>query len=120
MKLVSSKIGILIVFSVTLLSACIQKDYVFFGESENWRVQYTVTDDSGCNSTKGYIKYLGNDPKPEQLEFNVDKIEGASISLDENGMFYLPYGCSNATEGSELKATIKWDTQSETIQLPLK
>ncbi|MEK5080034.1 hypothetical protein MKX73_13985 [Solibacillus sp. FSL W7-1436] len=120
MKRVSSKIGILILFSIILLSACIQKDYTFFGESENWRVQYTVTDDSGCNSTKGYIKYLGNDPMPEQLEFSVDNTEGASVSLDENGMFFLPYGCSNATEGSELKAKIKWNNQSETIQLPLK
>lgn len=120
MKNVRAKIGILILLTVTLLTACIQKDYVFFGESENWRVQYTVTDDSGCNSTKGYIKYLGNDPMPEQLEFSVDKVEGASISLDENGMFFLPYGCSNATEGSELKANIKWENQSETIQLPLK
>ena len=107
-------------FSAILLSACIQKDYVFFGESENWRVHYVVTDDNGCNSTKGYIKYLNNDSLPEQLEFSVDNKEGASISLDENGMFFMPYGCSNATDGSELKATIKWNSQSETIQLQLK
>lgn len=115
------KSGILmLLLSVTLLSACIQKDLIFFGESENWRVQYVVTDENGCNSTKGYIKYLGDDPMPEQLEFNLDKVEGASVSLDKNGMFFLPYGCSNATEGSELAATIKWNSQSETIQLPLK
>ena len=115
------KYSILIfLLSVTLLSGCIQKDIIFFGESENWRVQYVVTDDNNCNATKGYIQYTGNEPMPERVEFDLDNTEGASVTLNENGMFLFPYGCSNATEGSELKAVIKWDNQSETIPLPLK
>lgn len=115
------KYGILIfLLSVTLLSGCIQKELIFFGETENWRVQYVVTHDDVCNATKGYIKYLGNEPMPERLELDIDKVEGASITLDENGMFHLLNGCSNATEGSELKAIIKWENKTETIPLPYK
>ena len=111
---------LIILLSATLLSACIQKTLIFFGESENWRVQYEVTHDGGCNATAGYIKYIGDAPQPERLEVDIDKTEGGSVSLDENGMFLMPYGCSNASEGSELKAIIKWDNQSETIPLPVK
>lgn len=115
---------LIILFTVSIiLSGCLEKPLTFLGKSDTWKVHYEVAQvkklDEDCNTTSGYIRYLGPEPMPERLELDIDKVEGASITLDENGMFLLLNGCSNATEGSELKATIKWENQTETIPLIL-
>ena len=115
---------LIILFTVSIiLSGCLEKPLTFIGESDTWKVHYEVAQvkklDEECNTTSGYIRYLGTEPIPERLELDIDKVEGASITLDENGMFLLLNGCSNATEGAELKATIKWENQTETLPLIL-
>ncbi|MBC9710469.1 MAG: hypothetical protein H9W80_14830 [Enterococcus sp.] len=115
---------LIILFTVSIiLSGCLEKPLIFVGESDTWKVHYEVAQvkklDEECNTTSGYIRYLGTEPMPERLELDIDKVEGAIITLDENGMFHLLNGCSNATEGSEFKAAIKWENQTETIPLIL-
>ena len=101
------------------LSACAQENLVFYGDSANWEVQYEINKEVNCGAQSGYIKYIGNSPVPERLEYSIYKSEG-SVSLDEYGVFTLPLGCSNASEGSEIEAIIKWDNQSDTIPLTVK
>ena len=116
---------LIILFTVSIiLSGCLEKPLTFVGESDTWKVHYEVAQvkklDEECNATSGYIKYIGTDPMPEHLELDIDNVEGANISLDENGMFLLLKGCSNLVKGSEVEAIIKWDNQTDTIPLLLK
>ena len=115
---------LIILFTVSIiLSGCLEKPLTFVGESDTWKVYYEVAQvkklDEDCNTTSGYIKYLGTEPMTEELEFSLDK-GGGTISLDENGMFSLFKGCSNLVKGSEVEAIIKWDNQTDTIPLLLK
>ncbi len=55
----------------------------------------------------------------KKIEYSYDKASG-DVSLDEHGVFMLPNGCTHATENSEIEVIIKWDNQSETINLTVK
>lgn len=112
---------LIILFTVaTILSGCLEKPLTFIGESDTWKVHYEVTQVKKlveeCNTTSGYIRHIGNEIKPKELEFSIDNKTG-SISLDDNGMFSLFKGCSNLSEGSEVEAIIKWDNQTEIIPM---
>lgn len=111
-----SKVGILIILlGISLLSACNQIPLIFSGESDNWRVHYEVNKNDECRETSGYIKYIGNEPIPEELEYSISNSTG-TVPLEGNG-YTLPRGCTNANEDSEIEAIIKWDNKSETIPL---
>ena len=115
---------LIILFTVTtILSGCLEKPLTFVGESDNWKVHYEITQvkklDEECNITSGYIRYIGTEPMPEELEVSLDN-GGGIISLDENGTFTLFKSCSNLVKGSEVEAIIKWDNQTDAIPLILK
>lgn len=118
-----SKVGILIILlGITLLSACTQKHLTFFGESENWSIHYEVENSNDYRETTGNIRYIGNEPLPEGLEYSISSSAG-TVPLEENGVFTLPRsrnscdGCNSSSENSEIEAIIKWDNNSETIPL---
>ncbi|MGE7110126.1 hypothetical protein [Lysinibacillus sp. NPDC047702] len=109
----------IIFFIVTLLSACAGETFIFSGESDNWNVKYEVMKGDSCQSTSGTIKFIGNEPIPEKVEYSYDKASGVA-PLDEHGVFVLPNGCTYETENSEIEITLTWDNQSETIPLKIK
>ena len=116
------KVLIILFTAFIILSGCLEKPLTFVGKSDTWEVHYEVAQvkklDENCNTTSGYIKYIGAEPIPEKLGVSLDN-GGGTISLDENGMFSLLNGCSNLVEGSAVESIIKWDNQTETIPLKL-
>ena len=115
---------LIILFTVfTILSGCMEKPLTFVGENDTWKVQYEIAQlkkiPEDCNTTGGYIRYIGSEPMPEKLEFNLDN-GGGTVSLDGNGMFSLLKGCSNLVKGSAVEAIIKWEDQTDIIPLLLK
>ncbi len=116
----SKRIRFFIIFLIfSLLSACAGETFIFSGESDNWSVHYEVEKGDSCQPTSGAIKFIGNDHIPKKIEYSYDKASG-DVSLDEHGVFMLPNGCTHATENSEIEVIIKWDNQSETINLTVK
>ena len=117
-----NKVLLILITVSIILAGCLEKPLIFVGESDTWKVHYEVAQlkklDEECKTTSGYIRYLGAEPMPQELEVSLDN-GGGTISLDENGMFSLFKGCSNLVEGSEVEAIIKWNNQSETIPLLL-
>jgi len=118
--MISKKIKFLVIFfSLLLLTACEGETFILYGESENWAVHYEVEKSADCQPTSGYIKFKGNQPIPEKVEYAISNSSG-DVPVEENGTFMLPNGCTNATEDSKIEAVIKWDNQSETIPLTNK
>src|SRR5690606_31773269 len=102
-----TKIGILLILSgISLLSACTLKPLIFSGESDNWRVHYEAKKGDKCQATSGYIKYIGDSPIPERVEYSIQYSMG-SVPLEQNGSFTMPNGCTNASKDSEIEAIIK-------------
>ncbi|WP_155593306.1 hypothetical protein [Lysinibacillus cavernae] len=104
--------------SLLLLSACEGETFIFYGESDNWAVHYEVEKSDNCQPTSGYIKFIGKQPIPLNIEYAISDSSG-DVPLEDNGTFTLPNGCTNATEDSKIEAIIKWDNQSEAIPLPI-
>ncbi|MDM5247996.1 MULTISPECIES: hypothetical protein [unclassified Lysinibacillus] len=108
-----------IFFGLLLLTACEGETFILYGESENWAVQYEVEKSADCQPTSGYIKFIGTQPNPKKVEYDISNSTG-DVPIEENGTFTLPNGCTNATEDSKIEAVIKWDSHSETIPLTNK
>ena len=115
-----SKVGILIILlSMSLLSACGEIPIIFFGKSDNWSVHYEITeqDDQGkCAQDVRYIKYIGNKPTPKMVEYSLLTESGIG-PVGQKGMVYFSKGCINSFPDTEIEAIIKWDGKSETIPL---
>ncbi|MEK4496716.1 hypothetical protein [Ureibacillus sp. FSL W8-0352] len=108
---------ILLIF-ILPLPACIQEILLFTGESDYWSIRYEVNKSEVCGKSSGAIKYIGNEPVPESIKFSIDNLEG-DVSLEPEGVFSLPFGCSNVSKESEIEAIIEWDGKTETIALEL-
>ncbi|KYG90689.1 hypothetical protein [Metasolibacillus sp. FSL K6-0083] len=113
----------IIIIAVLFLSACIPKIVTFAGEDENWKVIFEVTNDKikkeQCAEISGYIRYIGNEPIPEKIEYTINHgFETTDTpTLDDNGIFHFTKGCTYATEGSTVEITIQWEDKVTTIHL---
>lgn len=55
---------------LTFLVGCVEKPLLFSGESDYWEVEFQPnSNDKNCDSSMGYIKYIGEAPAPESVEY---------------------------------------------------
>lgn len=113
----------IIILNIFFISSCIPNTLIFSGESENWSIQYEVEKDGNTSSSKGYIKYIGEDRIPKDIEFSIAEKSG-KVELDEVGVFILPEStcgenCATEHGHSEIEAVIKWNNRTETLPLIL-
>jgi len=112
------RIFIILLFCIFPLTACVQEILLFTGESDNWSVRYEVNRSEDCGKSSGAIRYIGDELIPKKIKYSIDNSDG-EVSLEEGGVFNLPFGCSNASKDSVIEAIIEWDGNSETITLDL-
>lgn len=93
------KVSVLSLFTIMVLSACststnfltdgVQR-MSFVGESENWKVLYEVDVwDEDSESTSIKINYIGKEPIPHMIKYNIEGVTGNSsgtTSLNKNGV----------------------------------
>lgn len=117
-------VPILIVISF-VDTACGQKAVIFSGESENWRVQIEYVIREGETEKTGYIKYIGTEPIPNEIEysFSPDSASGKG-PLGSDGVLTLGKSvcspCTAPSEDSDFVGTIKWDNQVERVVLTVE
>lgn len=105
-----------------ILSGCGNGDrYNFSGSSENWDVFYTVdVIDSTSEETTGTIKYVGDEPVPQKINFKIGSKEGTNVEM-EDGVTNIGHtscrGCSVTQEDEEIAVEINWDGQMENAVL---
>lgn len=112
---------ILVLLFCGFLSACGEKTTIFSGENKNWIVHYEFIKKGESVKDTGYIKYIGPEPAPNMMEYNMEGKSG-NDSLNGEGIIYLgiggcEYNCYFPSEDKEFKVIIKWDDRSETVTL---
>jgi len=121
------RITILLLMLLLLLSACNTNTFMFSGESKNWSAELKVTQTSDDFEKQEFIlKYKGQDIESVgEITYNVDTNAGgfgySGKTLGENGTI-LDSDESNPTnakisENSEVKVTVKWNGNTETLIL---
>lgn len=121
------KISLLLVILSLLLSACNSKTFNFFGESENWSAKLKVIQNNEDYEEQEFeLSYKGNDVNSVgKITYNIDTnaggFGGSGLTLDENGILK---GSDEANptnakiiENSEMKVTVEWNGNTETITL---
>lgn len=114
-----------VVFLVILLgflSACGQKTVIFSGEGENWRVQIEYEQRGEDSKKTGYIKYIGTEPIPKEIEYSFTVVSSTGKgALGSDGVMSLGISecspCTSPSEDSEIVGLIKWNNQSETLTI---
>lgn len=122
------------IFSIFFISTCVSKTIpkilIFSGESDNWEVQYEVeevenlVENEETSTTKGFIKYIGAKPIPEDIKVSIST-RSSEAKLNKEGILTLwdqtcKGNCPTESENSEIEATIEWDNEKETLPLELK
>ncbi|MFD2628011.1 hypothetical protein [Oceanobacillus kapialis] len=119
---------LLVLFISVILSACSETEIIDFeGESDNWRVIYTVEIlDEQIEQTKVKIEYSGEESIPDEvsyiIEFDSGKMEG-NTSLNDKGLVKiggrgrLCSECIFMNESENIKATISWKENTEKLKL---
>ncbi len=125
---------LIIIFSIFFISACVSKTIpkvlIFSGESDNWEVQYEVEEvedvakDEETSTTKGFIKYIGAKPIPEDIKVSIST-RSEEAKLNDEGILTLSDQtcrgyCATESENSEIEAVIEWNNEKETLPLELK
>jgi hypothetical protein len=116
----------LLVILLMVLSGCMNGDrYDFSGSSENWEVSYVVkVSDGNKQSTTGTIKYIGEAPAPESIDYEIEAISGGTASTgvsikDREASLGndMCEGCAVIQKDEKLKAEINWEGQTENFLL---
>lgn len=127
-----SKINGILLFcffsSIFLISCSESHRVIFIGESDHWRVQYNVNVQGTNSQSYNYtINYLGDKPFPEKINYSFEGPAGedsGDTSFDNNSVLQIGggscSGCAVTRENDDIKATIKWDGNSEEFFLKNK
>jgi len=113
---------LVILLGFSLLSACGQKTVIFSGEGENWRVQIEYEQRGEDSKKTGYIKYIGTEPIPKEIEYSFTVVfSSGKGALGSDGVMSLGISecspCTSPSEDSEIVGLIKWNNQSETLTI---
>lgn len=117
---------ILLLIMISVLIGCANGDrYNFSGSSKNWNVFYVVDVSNGNEqSTTETIKYTGEEPAPETIDYKIEAnsggSEGTGKTLDNgttNTGSSICEGCAVIQEDEEIEVEIKWDDQTENLIL---
>ncbi|MDR7076795.1 hypothetical protein J2Y03_001818 [Neobacillus niacini] len=127
------KLFVLIIFFVSLLSACQtnKNDLAFVGESENWLAEVTVHQTNGEETYQIQLNNKGN---------NIEEIDTFRFYVESKNIGVVDFGANDATlnrEGvyhnkslsvnspstnaeDELVIKVEWDDTSESFDLRYK
>lgn len=120
------KNGVLLVVLLLFLAACSSKTFTFSGETDNWLANLKVSQTSDDYETQELVlKYKGEDVKSVgEIKYSVDSVGGfgrRGATLDEDGTLRNrdEANPTNAkvTENTEVKVTVEWNKNKETIKL---
>lgn len=113
-------------FAVILLSGCTNGDrFDFAGSGKDWQVFYVSTVfDEDSEDGKGVIKYVGKEPAPELIDYEVETVagggSGSDLSLTDGVVEFGKTscdGCAVTKRDSTMKVKISWDGKTEEITL---
>ena len=114
---------LLLIISFVLAGCSEQKKLVFNGESDNWSVNYIAQVHSSDSEEVDYtIRYIGEEPAPKTIDYQIgdDLVKGQSLNDKNNSVKKDGESCSGCAvtlEGDEIKMTIKWNENAETLTL---
>ncbi|WP_059170502.1 hypothetical protein [Bacillus sp. FJAT-27445] len=101
-------------------------NYVFSGETENWKIEMTSNQKLGEGKIETAITYIGNEEKPGwDVSF---RLAGTSLTwgeegfpLDQNGRYLsVLYGYQTVLKSDSILATVNWNGKEELIPLEFK
>lgn len=108
----------------------------FQGKGDNWKIKYTIfkgplaattTSESGTKNSQShhlYIQYIGDDQPPKQIDYEIEDDSGkmntgTDVTLKDgvrdSNLGNL--GLDPSSKNDNVKAVIKWNGESETIDL---
>jgi hypothetical protein len=116
-----------LVVLLLLLSACSSKTFTFSGETDNWSAELKVTQTNDDYETQEFIlRFKGKDINSVgEITYNIDTNAGgfgySDVKLNKDG-FLTGRDETNPTntivnEDSEVKVTVEWNGNTETILL---
>jgi hypothetical protein len=125
-------LGTVLIFLSIILGACsgdksVEKEHKFYGESDNWVVEYEneVTEEREFGEFT--IEYIGEEPTPEVFGYS---IKSASLNLEmvditfnqdnqvHSGNTVCGTGCeAYTTENANIIAELEWEGETEIINL---
>ncbi|MFJ8064588.1 hypothetical protein ACIQYS_08150 [Psychrobacillus sp. NPDC096426] len=121
------KVLMLLLFSIFFLTACSgDKIMNFLDESDNWSVNYQVKKfDENKEAAEFTITYIGEEPTPKKIHYNLDYPSQYSLKIDGNSSFegvlqlagHSCDDCSGSKEDDEITVIITWDGKSELLHL---
>lgn len=123
MKVTLNKL--LLIGLVIILAACANsKTLLFVGEGDSWLVHYeAVIKSANSEETIYRYEYIGDEKAPFEVDYLIGGQKGNTV-LDEHGIFNTGIstctGCAVTDEKQQLKTTIWWNGQMETIELNIK
>ena len=125
--IIIKKISLLLVALLLVLSACSSSTFTFSGETDNWSAELKVTQTNDDYETQELkLQFKGKDINSVgELTYDIDTNAGgfgeSGVKLNKDG---LHIGSSEANptnakviEDSEVKVTIEWNGNTETILL---
>ncbi|MGN7403287.1 hypothetical protein ACTHO0_25895 [Cytobacillus praedii] len=121
------KIPFFLIVLLLFLSACNSKNFTFSGETDNWSAELKVTQTNDDYETQEFkLQYKGKDINSVgKITYNIDTNAGgfgkSNVELNKDG-FLIGKSEANPTNAkvikkSEVKMTVEWNGNSETILL---
>ena len=120
----SKKVLSLMISAMVLVGCTDTATYDFEGESDHWKVTYTVEiHGDRLEHRAGQIEYIGGEPIPEEeIDYFIKNTAGRTL-LDDKGISKV--GGSNGhcnrqcviDESEIIEATIGWEGEEEKVEL---
>lgn len=125
--IIIKKISFLLVALLLVLSACSSKTFTFSGEKDNWSAELKVTQTKDDYETQEFkLQFKGKDNNSVgEITYDIDTNAGgfgaSGLKLTKGG-FLIGSSEANPTnakviEDSEVKVTVEWNGNTETILL---
>ncbi|MGG7621271.1 hypothetical protein [Bacillus coreaensis] len=125
--MIIKKMPLLLVVLMLLLTACSSKTFTFSGETDHWSAELKVTQTNDDYETQEFkLQFKGKDINSVgELTYNIETNAGgfgeSGIKLTKGG-FLIGKDEANPTnakviEDSEVKVTVEWNGNTETILL---
>lgn len=119
---------VLVLLISLILSACSEtKIFDYEGESDNWKVIYTVEIlDEQIEQTKVTIEYNGMESIQDEVSYIIETDSGkmkGNTSLNDKGLIEIEgrgrrcNECTFINESEYIKATISWKENTEELKL---
>lgn len=131
-------LSVLSVFVLLTLSACSQKEYHFYGSSDNWIVTYDTEISEERTFADFSFEYIGEEPAPEMFDYNLkskwmelrskeERFNHQDKNITSGGTectgppINADIICDGITEDEKtIEAKIEWNGNSEVVVLNKK